>query len=290
MMRRTVFVVAVVVVASAILGPLAWARWNARGSVVRRTLFAELQPVELSNCELQRFGEPNDGGYLVCANLLGEVKSAYSYGISGYDGWGCDVATKLSVPVHEYDCFDTRQPACPGGKLTFHSECVGGAASTQDGRVFRTIEQQVTTNSDVGKRLLVKIDVEGAEWDSFAAVPDDLLDHVDQLVVEFHHAEGEWNQRSVDVVRKLKRVFYVAHLHYNNNSCDSGPGAAPFPAWAYEVLFVNKRIATAAVQPSPAPTVWPWTSDSAVSPPRPHPLDTPNKPTIPDCQTRPGSS
>ena len=54
----------------------------------RETLFELLQPVVLSNCELQRFGEPNDGGYLMCGNLLGEVEAGYSYGIANYDQMG----------------------------------------------------------------------------------------------------------------------------------------------------------------------------------------------------------
>ena len=44
----------------------------------RQALLEELQPVALANCELKRFGEPYDGGYLLCANLLKEVQSAYS--------------------------------------------------------------------------------------------------------------------------------------------------------------------------------------------------------------------
>ena len=67
----------------------------------RQMLFAEIQPVRLANCELERFGEKADGGYLLCGNLLGEAGSAYSYGISGYDGWGCDVSTRLDVRVHQ---------------------------------------------------------------------------------------------------------------------------------------------------------------------------------------------
>jgi hypothetical protein len=35
----------------------------------RRAYFEMLQPVALTNCELERFGEPNDGGYLMCGNL-----------------------------------------------------------------------------------------------------------------------------------------------------------------------------------------------------------------------------
>ncbi len=44
----------------------------------RRALFEMLQPVAISNCQLERFGEPNDGGYLMCGNLLGAVQSGYS--------------------------------------------------------------------------------------------------------------------------------------------------------------------------------------------------------------------
>src|SRR5262245_46309530 len=50
----------------------------------RQTLLDLLQPVALDNCQLERFGEQNDGGYLMCANLLRNVQAGYSYGISGY--------------------------------------------------------------------------------------------------------------------------------------------------------------------------------------------------------------
>ena len=88
------------------------ARANAR---LRRSLFAAVQPVRLSNCELKRFGEANDGGYVMCGNLLGAVQAGYSYGISGYDGWGCQVSRELKVRVHQYDCFDVHEPVCAGG-------------------------------------------------------------------------------------------------------------------------------------------------------------------------------
>jgi len=117
-------------------------------AAARDQLFAELQPIRLANCEFQRFGEPNDGGYLLCANLLGSVQSGYSYGISGYDQWGCDVSHRLAVPVHEYDCFNLQQPACPGGRTVFHGECVGGERATIDGRPFDTLENQFAKNGD----------------------------------------------------------------------------------------------------------------------------------------------
>jgi len=240
---------------------------------IRKRLFEELQPVSLANCELRRFGEPHDGGYLMCANLLGAVQSGYSYGISGYDQWGCDISRRLRVPVHQYDCFDLDRPACPGGRTIFHAECVGPATQTIDGRPFDSVERQIAKNGDAGKRLIVKMDVEGAEYESLLAVSDAQLDHIDQLVIEFH---GVNDPQALALVRRLKQFFYVADLHFNNWTCDSRAGLlsdlAPFPAWAYEVLFVNKRVASA----DPARTVA-----------LPNPLGARNHPARADCQIRP---
>ena len=234
---------------------------------LRNALLDLLQPVALANCQLQRFGEKNDGGYLMCANLLGEVKAGYSYGISGYDQWGCDISTTLGVKLHQYDCFNTDKPACPRGATVFHPECVAEARRTTDGRLFDTIENQLARNGDGANRIVLKIDVEGAEWDAFLHASDAVLERIDQIAVEFHGA-GEVNH--VRVVERLKRLFHVAHLHFNNFSCD--PSHDPFPAWAYEVLFVNKRLDV--VDPSGRPAI-------------PHPLDAPNNPKAADCLAKP---
>jgi len=231
---------------------------------VRDRLFELLLPVTIANCRLERFGEANDGGYLLCGNLLSDVQSGYSYGISGYDGWGCEVSGARRIPVHQYDCFDTRKPDCGSGRTIFHAECVGTEKATIEGRPFDTIERQIAANGDAGKRLVVKIDVEGAEWDAFKQTPVDVLDRIDQMAVEFH---GVRNARFVAALEKLRETFHVAHLHVNNYSCQ--PGLDPFPGWAYEVLFVNKRIAV---------------TDGTFARGVPHALDAPNNPAIADCQ------
>jgi hypothetical protein len=232
--------------------------------LIRQSLFARLRPDKLSNCIIERFGEPHDGGYPLCANLLGSVQAAYSYGISGYDQWGCDASRKLRIRLHQYDCFDHREPACPGGDTRFHAECVGPAASVIDGRPFDTVANQIARNGDDGKRLVVKVDVEGAEWNVFLLTPDSVFERIDQLVVEFHGVDED---RFLAAVDTLKRFFHVAHVHFNNYSCD--PRLAPFPAAAYEVLFVNKQISVIAGSQGN------W---------GPLPSDAPNNPNAPDCQ------
>ena len=271
---------AAVIVVAVVAGLVAANQWRvatarqlrrtqaARTAETRRQLFAEIQPVHVTNCDLKRFGEPHDGGYPLCANLLSGVKAGYSYGISGYDGWGCDVSRQLHVTVHQYDCFDVRQPSCPGGSTVFHAECVGTTKSVEDGRPFDTLGNQFARNGHAGMPLVMKIDVEGAEWDSFLLAPDSVFEHIDQLDVEFHHVE---DPKYVETVRRLKRFFYIAHVHSNNFSCD--PALRPCPSWAFEVLLVNRRIAM--TDGSPVPRGFPG-------------LDAANNPSSPDCQAAEG--
>jgi hypothetical protein len=118
---------------------------------------------------------------------------------------------------------------------------------------------------------VLKIDVEGAEWDSLLSTPDEVLQRVDQMAVEFHweleHSRRIQQERYTRLVRRLKQFFEIAHLHFNNASCLEG--LEPFPTWAYEVLFVSKRLAV--VDPS----------RQAVGL---HRLDAPNNPAFEDCQ------
>jgi hypothetical protein len=238
----------------------------------RQALFKMLQPVKLANCELERFGEKNDGGYLMCGNLLGDVQAGYSYGISGYDGWGCQISRTHDIPVHQYDCFNTTRPWCLFGDTIFHEECVGDTTETIDGRFFDTVKNQLARNGHQTNRIVLKIDVEGAEWESLLAVPDDILRQTDQLAIEFHWAENDaldWvdDERYLRVVERLRAHFEVAHIHFNNTSCVDD--LSPFPSHAFEVLFVNKRLAVVASPPRNA-TV-------------PHPLDAPNNPAFGEC-------
>lgn len=167
------------------------------------------------------------------------------------------MATTLDVPVHQYDCFNTTRPACPG-RTVFHEACIGSEPAVVDGRGFDTLSRQLAANGDGAAHVVVKMDVEGAEWDVFLTAPDETLARIDQLVVEFH---GTDERRFLNAVHRLSEYFHVANLHMNNHACD--PTRAPFPAWAYEVLFVAKRL-DQATGAGPAP----W----------PHALDTPNTP------------
>lgn len=233
---------------------------------LREQLADELRPVTLGNCTLARIGGPNDGGYLMCANLLTGLESAYSYGIGGEDEWGCAVSRAHKVPVHQYDCFQLPDASCAGAIVRPNAECVGPAPGRIDGRPFDTLANQIARNGDRGRRLVVKMDIEGAEWDTILATPDELLAAIDQMPMELH---GVDDPRVLAGLRKLKTHFHLVAVHFNNIACTAE--AHPLPSIAYQVLLVNKRVGTPGV---PAP-----------GSPTPESLMTPDQPTLPDCQT-----
>ena len=260
---RLVFVIVVLALAGALLvGDLIR---ETRRRRLRETILAELQSVALKNCTLKRFGSANDGGYLMCENLIEPIDAAYSYGVGSNDDWGCEVSRRYHVPVHEYDCFDPARPLCDGGRLVFHNECVGARTGSRDSRFFDTLENQIRKNGQTAQRVIIKMDIEGAEWDALLATPDELLASIPQISMEMHRYD---DPKIVEVLRKLKRHFYLVNLHFNNWSCTTK--AAPLPAWAYQTHWVNKRIGIL---------------DPAVPVPAPmSPLNAPDSPTWPDCQ------
>lgn len=232
---------------------------------MRKALMAEVQPVVLKNCNLKRFGKGGDEGYLMCDNLMSDVQSAYSYGIEARDAWGCEITEKLNLTVYQYDCFDLTAPKCPTGKTKFFGECIGDKKATIEKRPFDTLANQISKNGDAKKKLLVKMDVEGAEWDALAATPDEQLERIEQIAIEFHKVN---DPKFLNVIRKLKKTFYFVHIHFNNNVCTQD--FPPFPAQAFQALLVNKKIAELDAA-APAPKL-------------PHPLDQPDLVNFKDCQ------
>lgn len=231
----------------------------------RRELADELRTVTLQNCQLKRVGGAHDGGYLMCANLLTGLQSAYSYGIGTDDDWGCEVSRTHRVPVHQYDCFAPTKVRCFRGDLRLNAQCVGPRAEVIDGRVFDTFAAQIAANADTGRKIAVKVDIEGAEWDALVATPDDVLAGIDQMAMELH---GVDDVNILPAIRKLKQHFHLVALHFNNMACTAA--ASPLPATAYQVLLVSKRIGVVGPPPAGSPT--------------PESLMVRDSPKEPDCQ------
>ena len=111
--------------------------------------------------------------------------------------------------------------------------------------------------------LVMKIDVEGAEWDSFLLAPDSVFMHIDQLDVEFHHVDDPQ-------VRRHDAAIEAVLLHRSRalQQLQLRSGAPAVSIVGLRSTLVSKRIAV---------------TDGAPAPPTPG-LDAANNPSWPDCQ------
>lgn len=170
----------------------------------------------------ERFGEYGDGGYVMCTDgLESGLIGAMSYGISGYDGWGMDIAKRFHVPLHEYDCTNFQEPQpCTGCEVHFHPECI--RSETQPAAAgYKTFSQSFSDAGFAGQpgaSILLKIDVEAAEWEVFKSEPVSSLQMFREIVVEYHWL-GDQSKHPLylQAVKKIEESgFRVTHLHGNN--------------------------------------------------------------------------
>jgi len=199
----------------------------------------------------ERFGEDNDGGYVMCADGLDKgLVAAYSYGINGFDGWGMAIASRYHIPLNEYDCTSSKRPiVCKGCTVNFHPQCIldhGGDAEAEakmlvgvgDARAkdhegeaattskvtaasFKTLGEMLKESGNAKapeRSLMLKIDVESAEWKIFAEEPVENFRKFRSIVVEYHwiHDVGR-HDLYLKAVKKIEAAgFAVAHMHGNN--------------------------------------------------------------------------
>ena len=162
--------------------------------------------------ELVRIGRDYDGGYIMLDDLPGGI--AYSFGISGDVSWDKDMASR------GYDVFmyDHTIDGLPEENPRFHWSKLGIADGiVQDDRL-RTLEELISRNGHEGKRdMILKMDVEGAEWGFFENVKTEILEQFSQITLEFHGMNLPENvTRIPTALRKLNETHELIHLHGQN--------------------------------------------------------------------------
>ncbi|CAE6938920.1 unnamed protein product [Symbiodinium sp. CCMP2456] len=172
--------------------------------------------------DFRRFGEHLDGGYLICMDHLakGDIQAAYSMGIDDHDLWSKDVYMTYDVPVFQYDC-TVDKPAQDCDSCSFYKSCLKGEDDGVEDPMNLTLQQVLTKTSKGGgpdRSLLMKMDIEGGEWQALGTASDETLRKFRQLVVEFHWLQHEEQHvQFVSTLRRLKKAgFRVVHLHGNN--------------------------------------------------------------------------
>lgn len=164
-----------------------------------------------------RVGNINDGGYVLPKILIEKSNSLFSYGISNDISFDehyielTDYKNKVYGYDHTIDSVETKYK----NNFILKKE---GISSTKEEYTNNFIEHYNQLN--INSRSLLKIDVEGAEYEYFNGTDvSELKDKVTGIVVEFHSLSiTEYRNNFFEIVKKLNDYFYICHVHGNNCS------------------------------------------------------------------------
>ena len=185
---------------------------------------------------LVRIGREHDGGYL----MLDEFRPgmiAYSFGISD------DISWDRAMAERGIACFmyDHTIDSLPEEHKLFHwsREGICGSEHLEH---CRTLESFIKSNGHEGRNdLILKMDVEGAEWDAIAATDSSTLAQFSQIVFELHDVySAVLHNKICTVLSKLNETHQPVYVHGNNWADYERAGDLVMP-WALEVLYVRKN-------------------------------------------------
>ena len=164
--------------------------------------------------ELLRVGHDNDGGYIMVDDFASDDKTAYSFGISDDVSWDKDMASR------GYDVFmyDHTIDGLPEENPRFHWSKLGIAdGSTQDSRL-KTLDELIKQNHHEDKHnMILKMDVEGAEWGFIENTSSETLSRFSQIMLEFHGIHNpKYMGKIPAALRKLNKTHKPVHIHGQN--------------------------------------------------------------------------
>lgn len=197
----------------------------------------QFAPYEVKGFSKVRLGNQHDGGYIFIDDFA-KISTVISCGIS--NDVTCDFAlAEMGKPILQFD-HTVEGPPESHPLFDFRKQAIDALGSIPGSVKLWDVTKALgdSTTSDV----LLKIDIDGDEWATFANYPVDDLKRFRQISCEFH-----WSSRMKDpeyfsvclrAIENLRKVFFPAHLHANNFVNFVNLMGVPIPE-VYEVTFVN---------------------------------------------------
>jgi hypothetical protein len=180
-----------------------------------RAMLRKLTPKRAVGVDKLRVGCPYDGGYVMLDDFSGTVV-AVSCGVGSNWAWDHEIAER-GIRVRQ---FDEKALSDERGWPLIDFTALRISGSPGAGQA--TLDEIVAGLNVAPATALLKIDIEGAEWDVFESAGDAALSVFSQIVVEFHglgRAADEARFAKYEVaIERLNRHFQSVHVHGNNHS------------------------------------------------------------------------
>jgi FkbM family methyltransferase len=179
-----------------------------------------LSPMDVADARYVRLGRHHDGGYVVLEELLKAARVAYSFGVAD--------DTSFEEALSEYDVdvvmFDhtIEKPDVSNSRLRFLGKGITGFEPARNCSTLAALLQENGHENET--EMILKLDVEGCEWDVLAECSSSVLSRFSQIVVEYHSITPWIGVPWRDSLKKLNQTHQCVHVH-GARSCH--PGTTP---------------------------------------------------------------
>ncbi|CAG4912728.1 unnamed protein product, partial [Acidocella sp. C78] len=199
-----------------------------------------------------RFGNERDGGYVLADRELNE--NVISFGVGPDVSFEFDLAERgANVFLHDHTVNE-----CPQTHERFNFKRIGICGENEKIPKCIPLIDHLDNIPNNKKSMLLKMDIEGGEWDIFSTISHEILSIFDQIVLEIHFLERilnpDFNMKVRKSLQLINEQFTLFHVHGNN--CMPLYIVEGFTiASVLELSFIRtnlvKRSASSTVYPSP---------------------------------------
>jgi mannosyltransferase OCH1-like enzyme len=162
-----------------------------------------------------RIGNESDGGYVLPKIALEKTGQLFSYGISNdisFDEHYIEM-TKFQKKAFGFDHTIEGIKTLYGDHFTHFREGLSALETPQTNNFLIHFEKHGNQSE-----VLLKIDVEGAEYEYFENTDCFFLSKVAKcIVIEFHWlSDSAYRNRFFNIVKELNKYYRICHVHGNN--------------------------------------------------------------------------
>jgi len=185
-------------------------------------------PKKVIGKNLKLFGNLGDGAYILTDDLK-DINVAYSFGISNEFSFDLKIADQgIDVYMYDHTINDLDFNSYNIGqnknfehdinyyKNKLHFFQIGITGSNNHKNNMKTLNEILRDNGHLDeKKMILKMDVEGFEWDVINGLSDDILKRFKYITLELH-LDNNPPDFHYNVIKKLSKFHQAIFIRFNN--------------------------------------------------------------------------
>ena len=201
-----------------------------------------VRPQKYKIANLEFFGNEFDGGYYI-NSVFGKKINLISIGIGDNYSFDIEVAKRGGI-VHMYDGTIKKIIDLPKN-MTFIEKNVGNDVINGEIKLSSVVNNFLESLSSLDDVKVMKIDIEGSEWEIFDKFDFGGIKNFETLVVEFHDVNKnlkshEKQKIMIDVFGNINNYFKAIYFSPNNWSPVIKSGNQLLPN-TFEIVYTNRE-------------------------------------------------